>query len=306
VGGFAGTPRPELLTKWMEIGTFQPMDRNHTNKGSGDKEPWVYGPEQEAIQRRFLEERYRLMPYLYTTAEEMSRTGLPMVRPLFLEFPEAMKDNAPLDVSAGNQFLLGASLVVAPPLFPEQPDDYLVMLPAKEWFDYWTGAAIKTESFNETTGMQEVPVHPTLETLQVFVRGGSILPMQPLVQSTAERPNGPLTLRVYPGPNCQGSLYLDDGSTFDYRKGEYLRLHFSCEKSARGWKVNVGAREGQYKPWWESIQVTVFGWDASEAKVSVQGKALTTGPVVDHAHRSVSVEIPDNEKGNSIEFSAGN
>ena len=69
VGGFAGTPRPELLTKWMEIGTFQPIDRNHTNKGSGNKEPWVYGPEQEAIQRRYLEERYRLLPYLYTAVE---------------------------------------------------------------------------------------------------------------------------------------------------------------------------------------------------------------------------------------------
>ncbi|HEX4209210.1 MAG TPA: TIM-barrel domain-containing protein, partial [Candidatus Binataceae bacterium] len=82
VGGYAGTPPPDLLTKWLEIAAFQPIDRDHTEKGTGDQEPWVGGPAQEAIRRRFIEERYRLMPYLYTLAEEASRTGLPIVRPL--------------------------------------------------------------------------------------------------------------------------------------------------------------------------------------------------------------------------------
>ena len=72
VGGFVGTPQPDLLTKWIEIATFQPIDRDHTEKGSGDQEPWVGGAEPESIRRRFIEERYRLMPYLYTLAQELS------------------------------------------------------------------------------------------------------------------------------------------------------------------------------------------------------------------------------------------
>jgi alpha-glucosidase len=145
VGGFAGTPQPDLLTKWIELATFQPIDRNHTTKGSGDQEPWVHGPEQEAIRRRYIEERYRLLPYLYTTAEEMTRTGIPVARPLFLEFPAATTDGHPLDFDAGNQFLFGPDLLVAPARFPEELDAYDLVLPPGDWYDYWTGERM---SFN--------------------------------------------------------------------------------------------------------------------------------------------------------------
>lgn len=102
VGGYAGTPSPELLTRWIEIGAFQPIDRDHAEKGTGDHEPWAGGPEQEAIRRRFIEERYRLLPYLYTTLESNTRSGLPLLRPLFLEFPDAAPDHHPLDVDVQN------------------------------------------------------------------------------------------------------------------------------------------------------------------------------------------------------------
>jgi alpha-glucosidase len=303
-GGFIGTPKPELLTKWVEIAAFQPIDRNHTNKGSGNKEPWVYGPEQESIQRRYIEERYRLLPYFYTTAEEMSRNGLPILRPLFLEFPNAMLDGLPLDVSAGNEFLVGSALLVAPPPFPEQPDDYVATLPGSQWFDYWTGNVVSDKLRDPATDAFRVPIRPALETLPVFVRGGSILPMQPLVQSTSERPNGPLTLRVYPGADCQGVLYLDDGSSFEYRDGAFLRLHFLCEKTATGWKVDIGPREGHYKPWWSTVQLTLFRWDEADAQISINGKSEAATPHFDPERHSITVEIPATETGETIEFSA--
>jgi alpha-glucosidase len=134
------------------------------------------------------------------------------------------------------------------------------------------------------------------------VRSGSILPLQPLVQSTSDRPDGPLTLRVYPGDDCGGALYLDDGSTFEYRDGAFLRLHFSCEKTASGWKVSIGPHQGRYKPWWSAIQITLFGWDAPSGLVSVQGKALSASPHVDSEHHSITVEVPDSESGETIEF----
>ena len=84
----------------------------------------MHGTEQEDIRRRYIEERYRLIPYIYTTVEELSRTGVPVVRPLFLEFPRATNDSHPLDLDAANEFLLGPDLLVAPPPFPEQPDNY--------------------------------------------------------------------------------------------------------------------------------------------------------------------------------------
>ncbi len=116
VGGYAGTPSTDLLTKWFELGAFQPIDRDHTEKGSADQEPWAGGPEHEAIRRHFVETRYQLLPYLYTLADEASRTGLPLVRPLFLEFPNATGDGHPMDLDgdASSEFMLGPDLLVAP------------------------------------------------------------------------------------------------------------------------------------------------------------------------------------------------
>ena len=88
VGGFAGSPQPELLTRWLEVAAFHPIDRDHTADGTNPQEPWENGTQEDVnLRRRYIEERYHLLPYLYTTAEEMSRTGLPIMRPLFLEFP---------------------------------------------------------------------------------------------------------------------------------------------------------------------------------------------------------------------------
>jgi len=109
IGGFNGSPTAELLTRWLELGAFNPIYRDHTMKGSADQEPWVHGPEHEAIRRRYIELRYQLLPYLYTGIEEASRTGIPLMRPLFLEYPETAS-------LAGNdsEFLFGRDLLVAP------------------------------------------------------------------------------------------------------------------------------------------------------------------------------------------------
>ncbi len=229
VGGFAGSPQPELLTRWLEVAAFQPIDRDHTAIGTKPQEPWENGtPEDVNLRRRYIEERYRLLPYLYTTAEEMSRTGLPIKRPLFLEFPNGAVDGQPLDLSNSGAFLLGPDLLVAQSPFPDEVDDYTVGLPPVGWYDYWTGARVDAstgrKAIDNTAVVQpEVRIHRTLDTLPVFVRAGAIVPEQPLVQSTDEKPQGPLTLRVYPptaiGNDCGGSLYLDDGVSYDFKKG---------------------------------------------------------------------------------------
>ena len=305
-GGFIGTPGPELLTRWTELGTFQPIDRNHANKGSGNKEVWVHGPEQEAIRRRYIEERYRLLPYIYTTVEELSRTGVPVVRPLFLEFPNAAKDAHPLDLDAGNEFLFGPDLLVAPPPFPEQSDSYELKLPPAVWYDYWTGEKIQAAAAPNHDAAGTLLIEPKLEILPVYVREGAILPLQPLVQSTDETPQGPLTLRVYPGTDCRGSLYLDDGKTLAYTRGQFLRVKYSCAITPNGLTLRIGEHQGSFHPWWNRLHVEVYGWDSEAASVTVNGSTNDPAASVD-AHRHVlSVELDDEIHGSELDIRKSN
>lgn len=309
VGGFIGTPTPELLTRWMEVGAFQPIDRNHAEKGTGHKEPWVNGPEQESIRRRYINERYKLMPYLYTIAEEMSRTGVPMMRPLFLEFPFATADAHPLDLDSGNEFLLGSALLVAPPPYPDRADDYRVLLPPGRWYNYWTGQRIAEQVIVPDkygfqaglAGLDPVEEHPSVEDLPVFVREGSIVPVQPLTQSTSEVPEGPLTLRVYPGSNCQGSLYQDDGTTMSYRQGGFLRMEFSCEETTSGLKLHVSRHQGAYQPWWKQLQIEVYAWNQGPSRVWIGDKTEITS-TLDSVRRMISLTIPDDGHGADLEI----
>ncbi|HEY4354649.1 MAG TPA: TIM-barrel domain-containing protein [Acidobacteriaceae bacterium] len=309
VGGFAGTATPDLLTKWLEIAAFHPIDRDHTEKGTGDQEPWIGGTQHEDIRRRYIEERYRLMPYLYTVAEETSRTGMPMMRPLFLDFPEAARDKHPIDLDANvdAEFLLGHDLLIAPSPYPEAPDAYGIEFPSAEWYDYWTGQRVPAPVAAKRDPNAPAPatdmialsmeVHPQLETLPVYVRGGAILPIAPLTQSTEETPRGPLTLRVYAGPDCRGSIYTDDGKSFAYTKGVFLREEFHCSVAADGMTFAVSRREGSFVPWWSDLHVEVFGWSPSSEEVSISGGAAL--PLVRHEH-SFEFTLPDNGGGAAV------
>lgn len=311
VGGFAASPQPELLTRWLEVAAFQPIDRDHTAVGTNPQEPWEDGtPEDVSLRRKYIEERYRLMPYLYTTMEEMSRTGLPMMRPLFLEFPRGAVDGSPLDLSNAGAFMLGSDLMVAQSPFPDEMDDYTVALPPVGWYDYWTGARVEGSTGRRAIDLTavaqpEVRIHRTLDTLPVFVRAGSIVPEQPLVQSTDEKPQGPLTLRVYPptaaGGDCVGSLYLDDGVSYDFRTGAYLREKFTCRATAQGVVVTVAPREGSFAPWWSELNVEVYGAARPAANATVSAincaGASAVETAYDSEHHRVTMLTPDDGKG---------
>jgi len=287
IGGFNGSPTPELLTRWMELGVFNPIYRNHAAKGTRDHEPWVDGPEHEAIRKRYIETRYRLLPYIYTGMEEASRTGVPLLRPMFMEFP----DQAILETN-GEEYMFGRGLLVAPKMWPFV-GNYDVTLPTGDWFDYWTGEKIPTAppaTQDGVTGGQSIKIQDKLDTLPVYVRAGTILPQQPVVENVDQTPNGALELRVYPGPNCGGDLYMDDGNTFAYQKGEFLRAHFTCEAAADHVTIHMSA-EGPYHPWFKQLQVIVYGgakvrdvsvdgalvknWKASTAAVTIDGISWT-------------------------------
>ncbi len=282
IGGFSGPgPSPELLTRWIEIGAFNPIFRDHCEKGKTAQEPWVGGPIQEAIRRRYIEERYRLMPYLYALAEENSRTGLPLMRPVFLEFPQQLSR---ADGPGGNagQFMLGPDLLVTPAPIGESPDPYLVSLPGSGWYDYWTGLRQSLAEVTET---------PRLDRLPVWVRPGSIIPREPLVQSTAEMPRGNLQLWVYPGPDCVGHLYVDDGVSFAYRSGDYLRQSIRCRTEENVTIVEFDAREGRYQPWWHEIELTVHGVAGSPRRVVLGERTVASR--FDAKTQTLHIRLPD-------------
>ncbi|WP_374579942.1 TIM-barrel domain-containing protein [Pseudoduganella sp.] len=269
VGGYAGEhPSPDLLTRWFQVGAFMPLFRAHAETNRPDQEPWVGDAAHVDIRRRFIEERYRLMPYLYGAAEENSRTGVPMLRPVFLNFPQVLAKGDRLGGSE-DQFMLGGDLLVAPSPTPESPGEYTVELPGKGWYNYWTGQRL--------AGKGET-IKPDIAQLPVYVRPGAIIPKQPLVQSTAFAPKGPLELHIYPGPDCQGEIYADDGASLAYQRGAYLRQRIRCEETEAGLRVEFEQRQGDWKPWWNGVKLHAYGWSVQAVPDMAAGSILIPRP----------------------------
>jgi len=286
IGGFAGTPPADLLTRWYEVGAFNPIYRDHANKGTGDHEPWANGPEHEAIRRRYIELRYKLLPYVYTGIEETTRTGLPFMHPLFLDYPQVegfYRDD--------RDFLFGHDILVAPVL-TERIDPMEVTLPPGDWYDFWTA--------QKHASSEKIVLRPAIGEMPLYVRAGAIIPMQPLVQSTGEKPNGPLQLQVYPGEDCRGSLYQDDGHTFAYQRGDFLRISYSCQASPNAITVSARTEKSAFQPWWNSTEVTIFG-AAREPKQVRVGDRAAHGVRLNAAAHSVTLSVPEGIKDWSVQ-----
>ena len=287
VGGYAGErPSPELLTRWFQLGAFMPLFRAHAETNRPGQEPWVGDAAQVDIRRRYISERYRLMPYFYAAAEENSRTGLPILRPVFLNFPGVLANGDRLGGSE-DQFMVGADLLVAPSPTMESPGDYQVELPGKGWYDYWTGRRLPDKRLAVTPHIAQVPV---------FVRPGAIIPRQLLVQSTAVTPSGRLELHIYPGAACHGEVYADDGVSLAYRRGGYLRQQVRCEETPTGLRVHFEQRQGGWAPWWDGLALFIHGWDQAAAPLARgAGQALPVS--LDRGQGAAVVLAPDMASG---------
>jgi alpha-glucosidase len=169
-------------------------------------------------------------------------------------------------------------------------DPVETLVPPGVWYDYWTGARL--------AGAPPKKV-PALGELTVLVRGGAIVPHAPLVQSTSETPKGPLELRVYPGPACKGSVYLDDGDTFDYQRGAFLRLAATCEETPGAVTVKTAAAEGAYTPWFTAVTFSIHGAPSAPKAVTVAGKA-TREFKYDATKKVVTVTTPYAKSGHVV------
>ena len=283
VGGFIGAPSADLMTRWIEIAAFTPYFRAHSAKDTPRKEPWVDGPRHTDIRRKFIDERYRLLPYFYALADENSRSGAPLMRPVFYEFPQMLE--SPCDQSTS--FLLGEALLIMPSPNLESPAPYQACLPQGVWYDYWSGEK-KVSGPTDNGSAQRLNITPNIASLPVFIRAGSIIPRQPLVQSTAETPAGPLTLDVYPGENCHGILYWDDGHSMAFEHDGYLRQKIRCTLDPDGVEVQFEARQGHFKPWWHELAVRIHDWHGA-AVARLDGKPLSRPAVTKSGVMEVTV-----------------
>jgi alpha-glucosidase len=280
------------MTRWFEIATFTPIFRDHSAKDTPRAEPWVDGPEQLAIRRRYVDERYRLLPYLYALADENARTGDPLMRPVFYDYPQTL--TAPCDQDM--DFTLGKALLVAPPPHPESPYPYDICLPTGGWYDLWTGKPVT--GTDGTAPFDHVTETPRLDRLPVYVRAGTILPSQPLVQSTAETPQGPLSLDLYPGPNCAGALYLDDGHSLAFKRGAYFRQALTCRVIAPGKiELDFAPPEGSYAPWWQAVAVTIH---ASNSPTTVRNGESAVDAQFDSKSATLHFTLPPMRAGGRI------
>jgi alpha-glucosidase len=229
IGGYAGAPSAELYTRWLQAGVFYPFMRTHTEFGTPPQEPWSYGATHEAINRSAIELRYELLPYIYNVMREASVTGLPALRPTFLEFPEDQ-----LTYELDTQFMFGDALLVAP-VVEEGARRRSLYLPKGIWFDYWTGTPYE--------GARVLTVDAPLSTIPVFVRGGRAVFTQPVVQNTGEI-NAETELRVtlYPAPageTARAELYEDDGRSMAYQRGDFSLRNIEWSESAEGVRISL-------------------------------------------------------------------
>ena len=228
VGGFFGNPDAELMTRWMQAGAYQPFFRGHAHHDSKRREPWVFGDDWMHRMRRAAMARYALLPYWYTTFYEASISGMPVMRTMWMEYPEN-EDLYDVD----DQYLIGSDLLVKPITAPGITES-TVLFPTKDtWYDVDSMMRVPMETFQKTVS---ISVQSDIDKIPVFQRGGSIIPRKlRLRRSTETMKHDPYTLYIAlnKAQNASGKLYMDDENSFDHKRlGHFVEASFQVDMSS--------------------------------------------------------------------------
>ena len=248
----------ERLIRWVQAGTFLPLMRVHGYMSN--TEPWNYGEEAQDIITDYIRLRYTLMPYIYSEAAQVTFNGSTIMRPFVFDFP---KDEEALKQTGS--YMFGKSILVSP-VMDGGVSEWKVYLPENQagWYDWWTGA--------KSNGGQYVTAKADIETIPVYVKGGSIVPTGPDKQHVAEKVDGPVVLNVYPGADATFTLYEDEGVNYNYEDGAYSTILMSWDDAARS--LTIGRRNGSFEGMEKerTFQVNLMG----ETKtVAYNGKETT-------------------------------
>lgn len=219
VGGFFGDPEPELLTRWYQAGAFYPFFRAHAHLDSKRREPWLFGEPYTSQIRAAIRTRYSLLPLWYTLFQEASTEGVPIIRPMFFEFP-----SDELTYRMDDQFMVGDALLVKPVTTAGATHSEVYFAGNEKWFDFYDGQV------KRGPGVQSVP-SPAYK-IPVYQRAGTIIPKREKPRrSSKEMENDPFTLVIAVDSNgeASGRLYLDDGESFEYTRGDYILREFKVQ-----------------------------------------------------------------------------
>lgn len=249
VGGFIGNPDAELFSRWLEFGCFSPFFRTHSVINSAQREPWAFcaggasafGGDScsfTKINREIINRRYEMLPEIYTAFRNASQDGLPILRPLYLCFPdneEAYK--------ISDEFLFGSNLLVAPVL-DSGVVSRRVYFPDGTWSSIYDGQRFES-------GWHEVDA--PLGRTPVFVRDGAILFTQSVIQSTSEQADT-LILSVFTDTTTKGSTYFDDGESMAYKSGDFLDMRVSYDSGSHGELLRFSSK-GEFKPQYKFLAI---------------------------------------------------
>jgi alpha-glucosidase/alpha-D-xyloside xylohydrolase len=281
IGGFVPTAEftGELYVRWFQFGAFCPLFRSHGrvwtlrlpwgwNQGAptGDvanetrftiPEAEYHNPAVEPICKKYLELRYRMMPYLYSAVRECTQSGMPIMRSLWLHYP-----NEAAAVARGDEYLWGRDILVAP-VVEKGATERKLYLPHGAWYDFWTN--------EKHDGGRDVTRPVDLDTIPLYVRAGAIVPMGPVKQYTAEKVDGPLDISVYPGADGSFLLYEDDGGSFNYRKGEWMGIQMSWNDARNVLTLRLAAGSKMLPPAKRDLRVKL---GESSRSAVFEGKPL--------------------------------
>lgn len=231
----------------MQIGAFIPYFRNHSANDTKSAEPWTFGKEALDIARNYISLRYQLLPYLYSTFYESTQNGIPVMRSLAINYTF---DPKVMYADFQNQYEFGSAFMVMP--FESNKDYGKVYFPAGTWYDLYNGS--------KENGGQEKVIPLCNNRLPVYVKGGSIIPMQSLVQTTAEQPTDTLSIHIYNGDVANSFVYYeDDGKSFEYQKGDFYKRAITFDPIKH--TIIFDAAEGKYTSHFKNIRLILHGFD---------------------------------------------
>jgi alpha-glucosidase len=240
-GHMPGAVDPEIYTRWVQFGAFSPILRTHTTKNpDSERRIWAYPEPYSSILRNTFQLRYAMEPYLYTEARRTYDTGIAFLRPLYYDWPEANEA-----YTSKNEYLFGDQILVAPVVTPADKSTGLateqVWLPAGEWIEWPTG--------KHFTGPISISRSFSIDQTPVYLKAGSILPMQPQMEYTDQKAVDPLIVNVWPlapGASSSYSVYEDSGHSVDYQRGVSARTPIRASQKADTLTVEIGPVEGSY------------------------------------------------------------
>lgn len=261
IGGFSGEPDGELFTRWIQMGVFSPFMRAHSAGDTAEREPWSFGQEYEDINRKFIELRYRLLPYIYSAFWEHHRHSFPILRPLVMQEQENVLTHSIQDI-----FTFGDKILVAPVSDPGATSKN-VYLPAGKWYDYWTH-----ELF---AGGQEHLVPAPIDSMPIFVKAGSVIPESPLMQYVGEYEVDELIFQIYYSDYEVNSFYFEDhDDTFAFEQNIYLEKKYVVNGDHKSMTI-VQTVEGLFTPRYETYDLKIIGLPFTPSKVLIDGKEFT-------------------------------